>query len=275
MPLNKQPHQAAGVDWGNTITKGLIFAAYPIGGVMVDMVSRKRGDLLGTTPPILGGSSTGRNLYFSGGGATTSNLAFGADAATADMHINGGTWFFWCRPGSSGGLAERNDGNAVNVGWAVGVGSANQLSFLKEYSSRNMSVVSTSAVPINQYCSLAVTYDGVGTSSGVGFYINGIGDTPVFVFTGSGSQGSDLAYPLRIGRVGFGGGASGQLSISSFLGNIELALFFKRVLSDRELMSLHQNRYQVFAPPRGRRYVGQGVLTASPSLFRPQVFVCT
>jgi hypothetical protein len=233
---------------------------------MVDAVLRTRGALSGNNPPTPGVSATGRNLLFSN---LTSFVDFGSGPATANMALSGCTFFFWCKPTGVGGLAERNDGNSLNAGWEVGINASLQLAFLKEFSTSNMSMRSTSTVPTNQYISLAITYDGTGTNSGVGFYINGVTDTAVLNGTGSGTSGSDVARSLSLGTNSFSGG----VTASAFGGNIEFAAFFKRVLSPAEIMSMHRNRYQILAAPSRRFRLT--LAAQSQAGRRPQIFICT
>lgn len=257
------------VDRTNPITRDIAFAATLYQEQLLDAVAGTRGALSGTTPPTRANGTGGRNLLFNGGNNANSYVDFSTNINTVDLAQGAMTWFFWVFPTGQGGLAERNDHNAANVGWLIGVQSDAKIKMLREFNISNGASHSTTAVTLSAWTSIAVT--AAGPASAPLFYLGGNLDTTVVDAAGSGSQGTDAAQSLNIGRNFFG--TTGTTSLGSCAGNIEVVAAWRRVLSAAEIASLHANRYQLFKPTARRIWLDGSAAAASTA--RPQVFVCT
>lgn len=239
-----QPRLKTAIDWSNPITRGLTFAALPVGGVMFDAVSGARGTPSGSTPPVLTNTTGQRGMLHAGGAASVSYSDFGALPRPSDLGLNGGTFFAWGVNGGAGGIIERNDGNTVNAGWSAGIDSSGFLQFLAEHSSVNYIKRTSNAVGTG-VTSVAVTcLPNPMVDADTAFYIGGQPAATVLQAGGSGSTGSDLSNSLLVGRAGFN--SSGTTFAGSFNGTLELVLLWNRQLSAAEIASLHANRYQIF-----------------------------
>lgn len=239
-----QPRLKTAIDWSNPITRGMTFAALPVGGVMFDAVSGARGTPSGSTPPVLTNTTGQRGMLHAGGAASVSYSDFGALPRPSDLGLNGGTFFAWGVNGGAGGILERNDGNTVNAGWSAGIDSSGFLLFLAEHSSvnylkRTNSSVGTAITSVAVSCLPNPMAD-----SDTVFYVGGQPAATVLLAGGSGSTGSDLPNNLLVGRAGFN--SSGSSFAGSFNGTLELVLMWNRQLSAAEIASLHANRYQIF-----------------------------
>lgn len=239
-----QPRLKVAIDWSNPITRGMTFAAYPIGGTMFDAVSGARGAPSGTTPPVLTNTTGQRGMLHISGAATVSYSDFGALPRPADLALNGGTIFAWGASAGAGGIAERNDNNTVNAGWSAGVDSGGRLNFLVEHSSSNYVKRTTSAVGTGATSMAIVALANPFVDTDTAFYVGGQPASTVLLNGGAGTSGSELARSLYVGRAAFN--SAGSAFAGSFNGTLELVAMWNRQLSAAEIASLHANRYQIF-----------------------------
>lgn len=263
-----QPQESWQLDRKHPMCRDLVFAGIPNHGRMVDALTGQRGTQTGTTPPTLANAVGGRNFLFNGGNNANSYIDFGAQVSTADLQLGPATWFFWVYPTGQGGLAERNDHNAVNGGWLIGVQSDSKIKLVRELAISNSNSNSGSAVTLSAWTSVAVS--AVAATSSPVFYIGGTLDSTTVVAAGTGSTASDAAQSLNIGRNFFSPGTS---SLGSCAGNIELAYMWRRVLSAAEIASLHANRYQLFKPTARRLWISGAAAAGGGA--RPQMMCCT
>ena len=120
--------------------------------------------------------------------------------------------------------------NSSFVGYQVYINAANKLKFLLQ-GTTNLSGTGATALSINNWYHIVVTYDGSGASSGINFYING--DSETFTGSGSNSGGVSNSENFEIGaRTGASDAVDGKLS------NISV---FNVVLSEDDVLNLYNN----------------------------------
>src|SRR6185437_16688723 len=73
---SRQPSVGFGVDWSNPLTRGLVFLYQPAASAAgLDLVRGRKGSILGTKYPIVGGVQ-GKTTQWNGAGS----IAFASDA---------------------------------------------------------------------------------------------------------------------------------------------------------------------------------------------------
>lgn len=258
------------VDWSNPITRKLVHvtaasalsAKDPVSGNLPTLTNFARNQ------PALTGGFGDLGLAWGSTGAA-GFLDYGTGADSQDVALGPATWVFWAQwTGGSQGLAERNDGNTVNQGWAIslkddGTGKP-EMAIVIEQSSTNYkgswtdSTITTTNRPRTHMW--AVTWDGnLSTVNGLLGYADARRLNVTNAATGAGTQGSDAGQSLHIGKTSF---ASQDVVAASFTGFYEMALIFKRQLSQDEITSLYLDRYQVLAPFPSRTWMS--ITTAMP-----------
>ena len=255
-----QPQVGIALDRSNPITKALAFAGVMVNGALVDLVSGTRGTPSGTTLPALTNMATGqRGLQYgtATSAATATYTNFGALPGVADIALNGGSIFVWGKFTDAGGFAERNDNNSVNAGWQFGVDSNGFPSFLAEHSSVNFIGRVVTSIFGTASSVAAAFAASPSMAADCAMYIGGQLQTTNLGAQGSGTTGSDSANSLYIGRNSFN--SSGINTSGSCTGAMEMVLIWKRQLSAAEVLSLHQNRYQILR--QVRRMQVQGPVT--------------
>lgn len=227
----------------------------------------------GTTPPVVRGTPSGVAQQFTTGAATVSFLDLGLPLG-ASVDLGRGTpatWVgvFYANTTAGVAIAERNDNNAVDIGWGFGYvagsgGGANfGLGFVKEWGSVNTrkSINENVAAGLN---TLVVTYDGGFLASGINIYLNGVLGTVKGTADGSGSGSTDAGQNLYIGRQRYD-------TSKAHDGSILLAGAYRRIWTAAEVLSFHKNPWQLFAAPAREMLVeaaaaGGGVSAALTSV---------
>jgi Concanavalin A-like lectin/glucanases superfamily len=295
MPIGK-PRLGTRVNWANGLTRslaGLWLFNEQDGNLVQDVSSRgANGSLLGTHPPIWGPesaaqqdpcgagltfntSATASNSYVDAGlSPSVTNLAFGAVTTT---------WFirFLINPtnGNMQPLCEKNDANAVNIGWllAAGTGSGSNgiVLFVNEYSSNNSIFTISPNIKAGAWANLVWTFTSLSTSatgaSCVG-WVNGV-SFPVTVHNaGSGTAGSDIAQHLYIGRNSYSefGEPAG---IGCLDGVISTLGIWNRALSQAEIYALQADPWAMMRDPDRPRTLGlpvpKVITMPAPSTWTP------
>lgn len=241
-PWTKQPQYPAGIYRANPITSGITFLFNAGAGTTTDYAVSKLSVESGT--PVWRTGKYGLGLYSDG---TTSRLLYTVNAAPAQPSTL--TVFMLCVPevgGNTGVVAARTMGSGT-PSWGMGYhfGSQNGM-----YGALNGTTADGGSSPITDpgqaetltYETEAVTFSG-GTAR---FFAKGvqIGSD----YTGLGS----IDYSRTDQGLQFWSSGAGH---SGAKGWLYLVVIFNRVLSDRELVSLSKNPWQLFAPLPRRIFV--------------------
>jgi hypothetical protein len=277
-PLRRHPsqtHNVLGINWANPITQGLKFAGISQGdGALRNFVTGVAGTRAGSAKKPTGGiGDGGSNVKFNGISVGESYLDFGLEPNVVNFagNSNHGTVFMWVygdhTTNNVGALACRNDSNSNNVGWALGVTSG-KLLLVRENSSTNTNAQSVASFPQRTWTSVAaaVQWGAPPISSGLNLYIGGQDAGVSYNSAGSGTNASDSGQSLRIGTANFLTAGNGDWD-----GNIEIALFWNRILSAQEIKAIHDNRFQLFLGRRRNVYFKKSA--GSTVLRRPVVMV--
>lgn len=256
----RQPRQPR-INWGNPLTRNLAFIC--VGESPRELNNGLQWVPSGTTPPTLQGTPTGRAKAFTSGAATVSYLDLGATTAPSTVDIADGpctfVGVFYANSTSGVAIAERNDGNSVNLGWLVGYALGDTakpgLAFVREYSTANLrkSISETVQPGLNV---LVVTHDGSNLSANCNIYLNGKLGTVFGNFDGSGTTGSDVTQNLFVGRNTFD-------TSHSHDGTILIAGAFRRQWSPAEVVSFSNNPWQILDPltlRNGALFVSSGTV---------------
>jgi hypothetical protein len=110
------------------------------------------------------------------------------------------------------------------------------------FDTANRAIVSTTSLVLNAPASAALR----ATSSAFSVFVNGVSDATPVTLTASGF-GTYASPELVLGYGGSGTGFGPTLA-SQF--DLSLAVWWSRALTDAELLSIHQNPWQVFKSPR-------------------------
>jgi hypothetical protein len=279
--FTQQPSNIPAIDGGNPLARGLVFYALPVGGVMIDLMTNLIGAPLGTTPPIIQGTPSGKVAKYAGGGPTASYSSFGTGVKALDLGSGPATYFFylWQAPGVTwvGGIADKSDGQSSGLGgssagWQIYVTNDGYPAFDKcgsdplyaRYNYPNF-------LPPGQPCSLCITFDGTlpASSSDIVGYLNGINIGIGIGRNGTVSSITDAAYPLFLGTANNATSGGGAVPYTPAASNsaVECAAFYNRVLNATEVLALHNNHYQVLKAPSRAYYA------PSPDLTLPLVGV--
>jgi hypothetical protein len=110
------------------------------------------------------------------------------------------------------------------------------------YDTGNRQVISTSSLTANVPASAAVR----GTSSALSVFVNGLNDATPVTMTAAGFG----SYTSPEVIFGYGGSAAGFAATLASQFDLSLGIYWSRALTDAEILSLHQNPWQVFKSPR-------------------------
>ena len=110
------------------------------------------------------------------------------------------------------------------------------------YDTANRQVISTSSLTANTPASAAVR----GTSSALSVFVNGVNDATPVTMTAAGFG----SYTSPEVIFGYGGSAAGFAATLASQFDLSLGIYWSRALTDAEILSLHQNPWQVFKSPR-------------------------
>ena len=250
------------INWGNNITHGLCFASAfnEYGSLQCQsLVSGTQGVFAGSTKP----SWKDGYLFGPNGAETVAYLTYGAETSVIDLGrntSNPATWIFRTKIPSAlsvSGIAARNDGNTVSVGWQIQA-SAGTLFYWKESSVTNMLVTTDATTFLDRFATYAIVVNGSLTATEQLFYINGILRAHVTNTNGAGTPGSDSAQTLYVGRTN----ANYGLLQNSLSGELDCMYMWKRALSATEVMQFTNDPYIPFRyNPKfmfARRVIGGG-----------------
>lgn len=242
MGFASQPQYPAKLNKANPLTSCPAFVFLPD----IEIVSSLPIARAGSTKPTLTCGVAGRGTSFTSGTAATSYLDLGVPKGpTVDMARAPFTMFgvFTCGSTANVALFERNDANATNIGFVFGASRNNQLGIEIENNTNLRRTITESIVSgVN---TLVVTHDGSQTAANCNIYLNGVLGTVALSQNGAGGQGSDTAQNLYIGRNVFA-------TSHTHDGLIFLTGCFKRIWTAAEVMSFHNNPWQIFQMPARR-----------------------
>lgn len=251
------------------------------GGQPFDMLNNLKGTISGSaTKPTWKGradhAGVGRPLFYTNSGSLTSYVSFATPPRWQDLSLTPGTIIARLRCQGNGGLpigiAERNDGNTVNAGWALGVNSAQKLYFLQERASANKSRTAGTAMVTGQWHTVAASWGTSNTATDISLWQDGRDATPSGSSSnGSGVTGTDAANNLRIGSVDIN---SGSASKGCWAGEMSYVCWFKKVLSQPEIALFNDDGFwqlcqptlatrawiQAAANPGGGAFVSEAIL---------------
>jgi hypothetical protein len=229
------------IEWGHPLSQSLA-CAYLIGegaGAPQNLVQPfPVAVLAGTNPPLWKGGEQGSALLIqSGASATNSYVDCGQPTMAQDLTLGPCSWLLRFKLNStaaSGGFAERNDNNATNIGWELGLNvGVGDFSLIIEHTSSNLSA--GIAIPsTGVWHTWLVCYDGTTAAANVVHYIDGVPQAHVANTNGSGTKGSDVAHNLFIGRATFGFTGCIDAYIDTFAA-------WKRMLTAADAALLAQN----------------------------------
>lgn len=140
-------------------------------------------------------------------------------------------------------LLDKSDGNVVNGDWWVEITTGNEMAFVKELGTTNISrVTSSSGLAGGVWFTGAITWNGVvGAADSVRLYINGREASYGVTQTGAGAR-ADLSLDLHIAR---------RKSNSTFLASgLDYLYLFNRALPPNEIAALFVTPYAPIQPPR-------------------------
>lgn len=201
-----------------------------------DLVDSQLANFAGTAPPTWWTSDP--SILFQGGGSLNSYLDAGTDLNFDQLTPGKVTVVakVFVTSANGGGIAEKNDGDDVDSGFAFGIDSTGALRLTVEKSNANMQVGSPAGTILSdQWMQLAFTWDGtVGTAASAHLYLNGVEQSKTLSVDGSGTIGYSNAtnQSFRIGNVDidFPGSLNGRIAY--------LAVYKGRILSTTEMGQL-------------------------------------
>jgi hypothetical protein len=247
-PNTRQPQGVVQLDGSNPLNQRPAFVWVPNRGK--ELVQQSSWTLAGSTPPTLKATPSGVATLHTSGAATVSYVDLGTPTGSVDLGTGPATYVgvFYASAASGVCIAERNDANAVNIGWVLGYVSGNNagtygLGFVQEHGTTNTRKSISNAVVAGLNV-LVVTYDGGLLATGINVYLNGVLGSVNGSQDGVGTTGTDAARNLYVGRCSYD-------TSRSHNGSILLAGAFKRIWSAAEVLSFSRNPWQIFqSPPR-------------------------
>jgi hypothetical protein len=104
-----------------------------------------------------------------------------------------------------GRIISKADGNTTNGGWyfAMGAGNQNnrQMRFQMDYDTTDIDVLGpVTAVPLNKWTHVAVTWNGTGDASAVVMYVNALPISTTAVMSGTNARTNDTGTTVQIGN---------------------------------------------------------------------------
>ena len=180
-------------------------------------------------------------------------------ANTLGVHAGFTLWaWVWGDPSSasgSGGLFDKTDGNAADIGWSFQKPTAGP-ELLIERSGTNFTVQGSVTPPLGTWYMTAATV--VTSTLAVVIYHNGV---PVTTATngGSGTQGSDVSWPLSV----LSDDGRGDIAADPFAGAVDHIALDTRVYGPAEIMQLYQSPFRMF---KTNRFVIRGAPAASSTV---------
>lgn len=236
------PARAAGsvLDAGNALSNGLVglfVMNEGTGTADQNLVDGQTASFWGTSTPAW--NTTDPSVVFSGSGSLNSYLNAGTDLNFDQLTPNQMTVVgkVFVTTVAAAGVAEKNDGDAIDSGFVFGWDSSGALRLSVERLAANMRVATASgAIVPDQWLQVAFTWDGtVGNASAAHLYLNGVEQIKTVSADGSGTIGYKNAtnQPFRIGNASFDtitGSLNGRMAY--------LAVYRGRMLSASDLVQL-------------------------------------
>jgi hypothetical protein len=216
---------------------GLFLMNEGSGGTDQDLVDGQAANFAGTNAPTWNTSDP--SVVFSGGASLDSYLTAGADLTfdqltPQQMTVVGKVYVTAIAPA---GIAEKNDNNSADSGFAFGWDTNGALKLTVEKSTTNVQAsTGPGVIPSGQWVQVAFTWDGtVGTASAAHLFINGVEQAKVSSNDGSGTIGytNSTDQPFRLGNASFdvtAGSLNGKMAY--------LAVYKGRILTTAEMASL-------------------------------------
>jgi hypothetical protein len=271
-----KPQLGIGLNWTSPLLDGLItlLAMQEGGGGLTSAIPIGfTGSFQGTTPPIwTPNHDIGPALKFSGAAsASASYLDYGTPPTVQD--IAKGVPCSWAfRVGYSGvtqgGWLQKNGGSTTsNSGWVIG--AQNNVGLIINFGTVNLNFkLFTTGTPYTggAFQTVVITWDGKNTASSAHIYVDGR-DFSATATTGTGTQTSDSANHLQVGRADQGASING-----GFQGEMAWVAMWNRVLTPAEVQDLSLNPNILFEFTARRLGLLAGV---PPNLVQPFNWVIT
>lgn len=186
------------------------------------------GNITGSPSIVDGRIGKARNFS-----ATPDAIHFSTTESAAARDLAQLTISAWIKPESAG---ESNAGRIIekelasgSAGWDFYLNSSNQLVFNGFFTTSALARASSTALTLNQWNHVVVTWDGSTSASNVKMYINGQETGYSTTTNGSGTRNSDSSKNMIIGNNSVG---------RAFDGIIDEVMVFNRVLSSDEAADL-------------------------------------
>lgn len=162
------------------------------------------------------------------------------NSSIQDLALTSGSqstsWSFWINPvaNSSGTILAKNDGNAVSPGWWIEFQTGPQLRLILERSVIN-SRDSITSPSLNVWSHVVIVSDTHSANPAPIMYVNSVSQAVTKQANGSGTNTSDAAFNLDIGRYStLAGGGNGFLS-----GQLDDIRIYNRALTLQEVSDLY------------------------------------
>ena len=267
--FNKQPQSSFEVDWGNPITRGLVFAyngAVSSLGV-VDVVQQRRAiGVVGSAYPVGTGNGNMRSTKWGNGGSIVVARDTSLEPRSELTHAVLFDWNLSVSPAYYQQIITKtyNNDSSPYVSYAIGInpGSGVNVPFWTianssgvNYNTSNKGTTISNFTNVGKPTLAIGTFNGAkdGTSAGSANLYEG---TKIIATNGTTSWGTALGYDTSsTGDLIIGGKSSASLD-SPFAGNIYLALIWNREISTAERASLTANPWQIFRKSRRLVFVG-------------------
>jgi YD repeat-containing protein len=232
--------QGSVVDWSNPLAAnlvGLFVMNEGSGATDKNLVGGEVANFSGAGVPTW--NTADPSVIFQGGGSLNSYLDAGTSlnfdqltpgkmTIVAKVYVN---------TLASAGIAEKNDGNSIDSGFAFGWDSMGAMRLLVEQSAGNMtSATAWGVIASGGWAQVAFTWDGTmgGVASASHFFLNGVEQSKASSSNGSGTLGYANAtnHPFRIGNSSIftSGSLNGKMAY--------LAVYKGRILTAAELTQL-------------------------------------
>jgi hypothetical protein len=212
------------------------------------------GTFSDSLPTWNSGNFGGPALKFTGAGRIDCGTGFANFQTSSPFSLL--AWFCPTVNAQNGNVIAKWN-TSISGGWQWQL-SANvmYLQFTDSGGSNIIGAHSNTAISINVWHQVVVTYDGSGSSSGMMFYLDGVQDTQSASNVG-GSPGSLADSSLNIGaRLSSGSGST------YFQGIIDHVIIHTGQWTAKDIALLYAEPFAMFAQPLPRRlFFGQGALT--------------
>lgn len=239
-------------------------------GKPVGTLRRAIGTPTGASAPTWGRAEEtgGAAMTFTAGATGTSYLDYGTDPFAQDLALKPFSVIarVFCTGSNTNsyGIAQRNDNNTVNGGWAVGFtsttgGSNTGPALIMECGTTNCTSIGTPPpVLFNKWLTVAFTHDASLNAANIQHFVDGNGPLVHLADqTGIGTIGvSDAADTFQIGNLG---NYTTMRNLSTWSGSIAWVALFRRQLSAAEVMEwTGPAAYRKFVSPLRPMFGGGG-----------------